>query len=131
MSGASPLFEVFEYGELHALLRVVVAAKFRPVAQDPELWSSPTVHRLTERLRDAILDADRAKHGQATAELWYKSLSENELSDIVKENLKRNASEPWWRDMSWEAKEVFVRGCVQPFSVTTEFIRELIREAET
>lgn len=131
MSNTSPLFQVFELGELNALLRAIVAARFRPVADDPEMWAGPVAHVLSERLRDAYMNAFGAKYGQSAAELWFKSLPENELLSIVKGNLKSNAKEPWWRSMSTQEKELFVRGCVQPFMVSAEFIRELVRDAET
>jgi len=130
MSVDSPLFEVSDHGELHALFRAVVAAKFRPISQDPELWASPILHGLAGRLRDAILDVNRAKYGQSAAELWFRSLPDNELLGVIKTNLKSNASEPWWRAMSEQEKEVFVGGCVQPFMVSAEFIGELVRDAE-
>ncbi|MBS7806379.1 hypothetical protein [Variovorax sp. PCZ-1] len=130
MSTAAPLFEVTDPGELSALLRALFNAKFRPVEEDPFVWGSPFIHRMAARMREAQLELNRQSSGAATAELWYKSLQDNEVLGVIKANLRSNAAEHWWSGMSAEAKVSYVRGCVEPFLVSDDFIQELIRAAE-
>jgi hypothetical protein len=128
-----PLFSVTDHVELLALWRLIAEAKFQPDPDDSDIWGSPHVHALAQRVADALLSADTSLGGAEAAARhlrWRSSLSDNVVLPIIQRNLKRDAGTTWWRSASLDVKESYVRGCVAPFDPGDAFIHELIRQAE-
>jgi hypothetical protein len=129
----APLFEIGDDLELLALWRLVAEAKFQADPDDTDLWRSPIVHRLTTRLAEAMLRSYETKGDVKSAErhrAWIASLPNNVVLPVVKKQLKRDASDEWWKKLTFAEKVSYVRGCVAPFDPRQEFIEELVREAE-
>lgn len=131
--GNGPLFSVEDPTELLALWRLVAEAKFQPDPDDADLWGSPYVHALAQRISDALLLSYETSGEQQAAEthtVWVRSLPNNVVLPIVKAQLKRDAATPWWLRQSHEQKSAYVRRCIAPFEVHSEFLEGLIRDAE-
>lgn len=60
---------------------------------------------------------------------WLKSLPNNIVLPVVKAQLKRDAQSRQWPS-DYDAKVIYVRGCIAPFLAPEDFIRQLIDEAE-
>lgn len=128
-----PLFEISDPMELLALWRLVAEAKFQAAPDDTDLWGSPFVHSLANKISDAMLDAYRASGKLDDVERhqqWLKSLPNNIVLPVVKAQLKQDARGRQW-PMSYQEKAAYVRGCIAPFLVSEDFIRQLIDDAES
>lgn len=129
----APLFSITDPVELLTLWRLVAEAKFQPEPDDTDLWSSPYVHALAQRISDSLLrhyqiegnDQSENAHLQ-----WAASLPNNVVLPVVKAQLRKDASADWWKRQSQEQKIKYVQGCVAPFQPDQEFLKGLIREAE-
>jgi len=128
-----PLFAVSDPIELLALWRLVAEAKFQSNPDDKDLWGSPYVHALAQRLSDALLRAEQAAgnvEGVDRHLRWVASLPSNIGLPVIKAKLRKDASEQRWSAQSPEEKLAFVRGCVAPFRPDGEFLEGLVRDAE-
>ena len=128
-----PLFTITEPTELLALWRLVAEAKFSEAPDDADLWGSPFVHTLANRIADAMLESYRLKgdlQAAARHEEWLNSLSRNVALPVIKSHLKRDASTEAWRKRSLEEKIHYVRGCIAPFRANQDFLVGLVRAAE-
>jgi hypothetical protein len=127
------LFSVSDPVELLALWRLVAEAKFQSNPDDKDLWGSPYVHALAQRVSDSLL-----RHHQAIGDnqlvnshrQWVGSLPNNVVLPVIKAQLRNDASAPWWHKQSDEQKLRYVRGCISPFQSDDEFLKGLIHEAE-
>ncbi len=127
------LFAVSDPVELLALWRLVAEAKFQPDPDDNDLWGSPHVHALAQRISDALLRVHQeAGDTEAVgAHLrWVASLPNNVVLPVIKAKLRKDASSQWWTARSHEQKLAYVRGCVAPFQPDSEFLEGLVHEAE-
>lgn len=131
--GNDPLFTVEDTAELLALWRLVAEAKFQADPDDTDLWGSPYVHALAQRISDALLrsyEIDGQRQAVEAHTGWVRSLPNNVVLPIVKAQLKRDAANPWWLQQTHEQKLAYVRGCIAPFEANSEFLDGLIRDAE-
>jgi len=129
----SSLFSVSDPVELLALWRLVAEAKFQLSPEDNDLWGSPYVNALSQRLADALLAVEKSRgddEAVARHQKWIGSLQNNAALPAVKARLKQDASETWWREKSTEQRNLYVRECIAPFVVDQVFLEELIRDAE-
>ncbi|MDG4562466.1 MAG: hypothetical protein P9E88_14350 [Candidatus Competibacter sp.] len=129
----SALFAIDDPVELLALWRLVAEAKFQPNPEDSDLWGSPYVHVLAQRISDALLyhaqsmeDTEAVKRHKS----WIASLQTNAVLPTVKLHLKKDAAESWWAEKSMEEKIAYVKGCIAPFEADADFIEGLIHGAE-
>ncbi len=130
---SNPLFSISDPIELLALWRLVAEAKFQPCPDDHDLWHSPYVHGLAQKISDALLDYERQRgniEGVERHNRWIASLPDNIVLPVVKAQLRKDASQSWWSKKSYPEKVAYVKGCVAPFEPGESFIEELIREAE-
>jgi hypothetical protein len=128
-----PLFVVSDEHELLALWRLVAEAKFHPEPEDTDLWGSPYVRSLSQRIDDALLECAKIK-GDEKAQRhlsWRASLETNVVLPVVKKNLKNDAASAQWKTWTMDEKVAHLRGCVAPFEVSFALAEQLIREAET
>jgi len=127
------LFSVTDPIELLALWRLVAEAKFQAEPDDKDLWSSPYVHALAQRISDSLLQHYKAE-GNIQLERshlqWVASLPNNVVLPVIKAQLRNDASTQWWRKQSYEQKLAYVQGCVAPFQPDAEFLAGLIHDAE-
>ena len=128
-----PLFVVSDEYELLALWRLVAEAKFHPEPEDTDIWGSPYVRTLSQRIDDALLGCAKLKgEDQAQRHLsWRASLESNVVLPVVKKNLKNDAAGAQWKTWTMDEKIAYIRGCVAPFEVPSALAEQLIREAET
>lgn len=134
MSHEQTLFSVANPDELLALWRLVAEAKFQADPDDKDLWGSPFVHNLAQRISDALLQTYKNQHDVQAIEAhhrWIASLPTNIVLSVVKARLRNDASSSWWHSMSHEQKLEYVQGCVSPFEPDQNFIELLVHEAET
>jgi hypothetical protein len=127
------LFQISDPTELLALWRLVAEAKFQATPDDADLWGSPFVHSLANKISDAMMDAYRVSGKLDDVERhqqWLKSLPNNIVLPVVKAQLKRDAQSRQW-PVSYQEKVTYVRGCVAPFLASEDFIRQLIDDAES
>ena len=133
MDTQQPLFSVHDRSELLALWRLIAEAKFQADPDDTDLWGSPFVHSLAQKVADAML-ADYLAQGDKEAverhHRWCASLPKNIVLPVVKAQLKKDTKETWWSEATDERKMAYVRGCIAPFTADEEFIVSLIHEAE-
>jgi hypothetical protein len=128
-----PLFVVSDEYELFALWRLVAEAKFHPEPEDRDLWGSPYVRSLSQRICDALLECAKLK-GDENAQRhlsWRASLESNEVLPVVKKHLRKDAASAQWKRWTLDEKIAYLRGCVVPFEVSSALAEQLIREAET
>lgn len=128
-----PLFTVSDPSELLALWRLVAEAKFQHDPDDTDLWSSPRVHSLAQRISDALLEYHRAAGDAQYVKAhisWVASLPSNVVLPVIQAQLKKDAHSPWWSALSWEQKLAYASGCVAPFQPEACFLEGLVREAE-
>lgn len=129
----APLFSVSDPVELLALWRLVAEAKFQSSPDDTDLWSSPYVHALAQRISDSQLkySQDQGDEHQVQSHFrWVASLPNNIVLPVVQAQLKNDATKGWWSQLSREQKLAYVQGCVAPFEPGIEFLGGLIRDAE-
>lgn len=129
----TPLFEIHNEIELLALWRLVAEAKFQVAPDDADLWGSPYVHQLSQRIADSLLAAYEARGDFDAARrhrLWRKSTEENVVWPVVVSNLRRDAKLDWWKSFSDDEKVTYVIGCIAPFELSSERIGKLISESE-
>lgn len=127
-----PLFVVSDEYELLALWRLVAEAKFHPDPDDTDLWGSPYVHSLSKRIDDAILKCAKLKGVEQTRKhvSWRASLESNVVLPAVKKKLRGDAVSAQWKSWTMDERISYVRACVAPFEVSSDFAQQLIREAE-
>ncbi len=129
----SSLFTVEDPNELLALWRLVAEAKFQSAPDDTDLWGSPYVHALAQRISDALLRS-RAAAGKLDAvethKRWVESLPNNVVLPVIQAKLKIDAETSWWLGATHEQKLAYVRGCVAPFQPSPDFLEGLLRDAE-
>ena len=92
-----PIFRVDDPVELLALWRLVAEAKFQVDPDDQDLWGSPYVHALAQRISDALLSHYEAHEDlqAATAHRqWLMSLRTNVVLPVVEAQLKKNTNDP-------------------------------------
>lgn len=133
MKSSSPLFEVSDPIELLALWRLVAEAKFHENPEDTDLWGSPYVRALSQRISDALLQSYQDSGNESRVrshQEWIASLPSNVVLPVVRSRLRSDATQPWWGAMTEEQKIEYVRGCVVPFLTTEEFTKKLISEVE-
>lgn len=123
------LFCVSDPSELLALWRLVAEAKFQPHPDDVDLWGSPYVHALAQRISEAQIEYARTLGNTEDVQRhlnWVSSL----LLRVIKAQLKKDARKSWWSEKSHEEKLFYVKGCIAPFQAKVEFLESRIREAE-
>lgn len=127
------LFTVEDPTELQALWRLVAEAKFQSAPDDADLWGSPYVHALAQRISDALLRSYEGAGKMDAVEAhrrWVESLPNNVVLPVVQAQLKIDAKTSWWSDASREQKLAYILGCVAPFKPSPDFLDDLLREAE-
>ena len=133
MDTQQPLFAVYDRTELMALWRLIAEAKFHAAPEDTDLWGSSYVHRLAQKVADAMV-ADYAAQGDKEAVEsnlhWRASLPENIVLPVVKAQLKNDTKKSWSREATQERKMAYVQGCIAPFTADEEYIKALIEDAE-
>lgn len=133
MEANQPLFAVHDRTELLALWRLIAEAKFSADPDDTDLWGSPYVHKLAQKVADAMF-ADYVAQGDKEAidrhRRWCASLPENIVLPVVRAQLKRDVAKGWWKESTEERKIAYVRGCIAPFTADEKYIKELLHEAE-
>ena len=130
---SQPLFSVSDSTELLALWRLVAEAKFQLDPDDADLWGSPYVNALSQRIADALLNSyEMQGDGEAIArhKRWVSSLESNVVLPVVRARLKADAATEWWLKKSLAQKLAYVRECVAPFEASVIFLEGLVREAE-
>jgi hypothetical protein len=130
---SQPLFSVSDPAELLALWRLVAEAKFQPDPDDADLWGSPHVNAVSQRISDALLGSYELK-GDAEAiarhHRWASSLETNVVLPVVRVRLKADATTEWWSKYSFAQKLAYVEECIAPFKPGSSFLEGLVREAE-
>lgn len=129
----APLFEVHDEIELLALWRLVAEAKFAASPDDIDLWGSPYVHRLAQKIADSQLSAYESRGDIEAAtrhRAWVHSVEENVVWPVVVTHLKNDATTGWWKAFSEGEKVSYVKGCLAPFELSAEKMEALIRESE-
>jgi len=133
MKNAVPLFEVSDPLELMALWRLVSEAKFHENPEDTDIWGSPYVRELSQRISDGILRSHQDSGNESRVRShkeWVSSLPSNVVLPVVQARLKSDAMQPWWSAMTAVEKAEYAKSCVVPFEPTHEFILSLVSEAE-
>ena len=129
----APIFSISDPTELLALWRLVAEAKFSEAPDDCDLWGSPFVHSLANRISDALIKDYQNKgdlQSVAAHERWLDSLPNNVVLPVIKAHLKRDASTQFWQGWSLDERLHYVRGCIAPFRASQELLLSLVREAE-
>jgi hypothetical protein len=130
---SQPLFSVSDSTELLALWRLVAEAKFQPEPDDTDLWGSPQVNALSQRISDALLSSYALKGDDeaiARHHRWVSSLESNIVLPVVQARLKADAATEWWSKYSFAQKISYVRECIAPFKSSPGFAEGLVRDAE-
>lgn len=133
MKNAAPLFEVSDPLELVALWRLVAEAKFHENPEDTDIWGSPYVRQLSQRISDGLLRSYQESGNESRVHLhkeWIASLPSNVVLPVVRARLKSDAMQPHWLAMTAQDKVEYVKACVAPFEPDNEFVVSLISEAE-
>jgi len=68
-------------------------------------------------------------HDAENHQQWLNSLPNNIVLPVVKAQLKRDAQGSQW-PIEYDAKVLYVEGCIAPFLANKEFIQQLIEDAE-
>lgn len=61
---------------------------------------------------------------------WRASLESNVVLPVVKKKLHGDAISAQWKSWTMDERISYVRACVAPFEVSSDFAQQLIREAE-
>ena len=129
----APLLTVEDHGQLHALLRTIIEAKFHPQPQDPLIWRSPLVAAVALRVFEASVSAyeQLGQHNNAaSSRKWQRSLLSSAMLPVVKSRLREDAAKDFWRNYSVQDKYAYVAQCISPFVVDEDVLAQLAHEAE-
>lgn len=133
MKNSAPLFEISDPVELMALWRLVAEAKFHGSPEDTDIWGSPYVRELSQRISDGLLRSYQNSGSESRVRShreWIASLPSNVVLPVVRAHLKADATKSWWLAMTAQDKVEYVKACVAPFEPDNEFVVTLISEAE-
>ncbi len=119
--------------ELLALSRLISEARFNPNSSDKELWASPVVLAIAERVSAALIAHYEEHSLQQMLDVyqeWQASLPNNEALPLIRAKLARDAQTTWWSQQTKENKLRHIRSCITPFVAPDEFIAQLLTEIE-
>jgi hypothetical protein len=124
---------VGDAGELTALLRAIVEAKFHSAERDPECATGAVLAEVARRIRDALVAHDERRDGaraRARAQWWSKLTPERTEWSIAIESANEFWATSWPR---WDdgTRRAVVRDLLAPFEIDEDnlvaFIRQLDR----
>jgi hypothetical protein len=122
---------VSDYYELLALHRTIMEAKFHPDPDNLDIPASPLLARMSERLVEALMLAERSRGDDSKADQWIQWRTRPKAGRFWSVAVQHARSLQEWAEWAKAGKVQCVLDLLAPFCVGETTVERFIAEVES